>query len=126
SGCDARFYNATPAYAGRSFTDATTIAYPTLPPLDLGNGLDHCAGSSLELTAEGTSVLWDDGSTAPVRTITQGGLYWVALTEGGCTASDTVLVTEIPLPVLTLGADTGLCATDLLPLDITTPGGTYL
>jgi len=123
---EAGLYIATTAVAGCAFTDSITISFSPPPPLDLGTALHICAGASVELTAEGASVLWDDGSTAPVRTITQGGLYWVELTEGGCTASDTVLVTEIALPVLALGADTGLCATDLLPLDITIPGGTYL
>ncbi|MBK7287973.1 MAG: hypothetical protein IPI95_13225 [Flavobacteriales bacterium] len=46
--------------------------------------------------------------------------------DNGCSASDTVNVTGIPLPVVQLGPDTGLCASALLYLDATVLGGSYL
>ncbi|MEO7081446.1 MAG: gliding motility-associated C-terminal domain-containing protein, partial [Flavobacteriales bacterium] len=46
--------------------------------------------------------------------------------ENGCTSTDSITVTEIPLPHLELGSDTALCSTEQLLLDVTVLGATYL
>lgn len=109
-------------------TDSITIAYVDLAPVELGDDADLCTGSSivLDITQAGASYLWEDGSTEPTRTIDQAGTYWARVVLAGCEVSDTVQVTLLPLPVVALGADTGLCAAASLLLNATQPGATYL
>ena len=56
-----------------------------------------CKGTkfSIDLVAtppSGGSVLWNDGSTSPVRTVTDSGTYWVYVSLGDCQILDTVNV----------------------------------
>ncbi|MBZ0206409.1 MAG: gliding motility-associated C-terminal domain-containing protein, partial [Flavobacteriales bacterium] len=119
-------YIATTTVAGCAFTDSIQVSVIAPPVLDLGPDINLCTGSTLELSVNAPSVLWDDGSTAAVRTIDQGGAYWVQASVNGCTSTDTVSVTEIPLPPVQLGPDTGLCSSELLTLNVSVPGGSYL
>ncbi|MEO5585728.1 MAG: gliding motility-associated C-terminal domain-containing protein, partial [Flavobacteriales bacterium] len=112
--------------AGCAFTDSISVSVLPVPMLDLGPDQGLCPGSTLQLTANAPSLLWDDGSSASTRTIDQPGTYWAMATDNGCSASDTVIVTNVPLPNVHLGPDTGLCATAVLHLNATVPGGTYL
>ncbi|MBS1582227.1 MAG: gliding motility-associated C-terminal domain-containing protein [Bacteroidetes bacterium] len=114
--------------SGCSFSASIDVAYVDLPALSLGADRELCMGATLELAANdipGAAYLWDDGSTGPHRSVDEGGTYWARATLSGCTTSDTVLVTAIPLPVVDLGNDTALCANTTLPLDVGMPGGTY-
>jgi len=117
---------ATTTVSGCAFTDSISVTVFHLPAIDLGPDQDLCSGSTLQLTVNANSLLWDDGSSAGARTIDQPGTYWAMATNNGCSASDTVNVTGIPLPVVQLGPDTGLCASALLYLDATVLGGSYL
>lgn len=119
-------YIATITIAGCSITDSISIATIPLPTVDLGPNDQFCAGSSFQLLAAGTSLQWDDGSTAQTRMITQGGTYWVQSTENGCTASDTIVLTEMPLPMVNLGPDTAICTGSHVAVNTSVPGGSYL
>jgi gliding motility-associated-like protein len=119
-------YIATTTVAGCSVTDSVTISVIPLPMVSLGPDVVFCSGGQVELHATGTSLLWDDGSTATHRIVGQPGLYWVRSTENGCSASDSVTVTEVPLPALDLGQDTAVCSGSLISLNATVAGGTYL
>lgn len=119
-------YIATTSVAGCAFSDTIQVQVVGPPPPDLGPDTTFCAGGSITLSASGGSLLWDDGSTNGTRSITGGGLYWVEVTADGCTASDTITVNEVPLPIVDLGADTSLCGNATLAVDVAVPGGTYL
>jgi gliding motility-associated-like protein len=55
------------------------------------------------------------------------GTYTVQVTTvSGCTGSDDYTLSIIQAPVVTLGADTTICASDVLILDAGNPGATYL
>lgn len=89
---------------------------PALQPLPADTVL--CAGATLELSpgAGFASYRWQDGSTAPVYTVTAAGTYWVEVpAPAGCRNSDTVTVTLKPLPVAFLH-DTVMCAS--LPITL--------
>lgn len=63
--------------------------------IDLGNDIRACIGSSVKLDAtthEGSTYLWNTGSIAPIINVEQSGMYAVSLTDGACTASDSVYV----------------------------------
>lgn len=85
--------------------------------LDLLNDTLLC-GDSLTLApdlADDASFLWQDGSTSPTLTVTEGGDYALTVTVDGCTAADTasVFTTEAGVD---LGEDRSACAGDTLSL----------
>jgi len=95
--------------------------------LNLGPDTTICPGSGFPLVAPvtGASYLWSNGSTSDSIYVDSIGIYWVEITLGGCTASDTIEI----LPgafTFSLGPDTTLCTDNSLPLTLNYPGATYL
>ncbi len=87
-----------------------------------------CAGSSFQLNLNvppATQLTWDDGSTAPSKTIVSG-TYKVEATNQGCKKTDDYIVGTRPIPVVNLGADTVLCVGFDATLTADYPGATYL
>ncbi|MBK6775277.1 MAG: hypothetical protein IPG74_05305 [Flavobacteriales bacterium] len=113
---------------GCTGTDAIQFWYNPYPALDLGNDTTLCAGQTLPMNifTPGATYQWQNGSAAPSFTATGPGTYEVDLTLNGCVSQDTIMVAYNPLPVVTLGNDTTLCAGDQVLLDATTPGGAYV
>lgn len=107
-----------------------TISYLPLPTINLGSDTAVCANTSLLLDAAHASIqhyLWQDGSTQSSKNITTGGSYWLKATGwNGCINTDTIVVTENPLPVFNLGTDTLLCEGTSLEYNFSLPGATYL
>lgn len=85
------------------WTDA--VAAPTPMPgacaLEpwLGNDTLVCGPLLLDATTPGAVYQWSDGSTGPTVLAADSGTYWVQVTVGCCTATDTVLVQEGLSPV---------------------------
>jgi len=101
----------------------------TCAPQNLfGNDTSICSGQSIALSPSisGTSYLWQDGSTNPTLTASSSGLYWVEMTNGGCTYSDSIVVDVLPAPTFSLGNDTTLCLGQTFVLDASSTPGTYL
>jgi len=98
------------------------------PALDLGNDTTLCMGQTFNLDAgkNRDSLRWEDNSTAPLRIISTGGLYYVSVYENGCVSSDSINVTLGNSPNVDLGNDTTICLGDSLVLDATVAGATYI
>ena len=112
---------------GCTTTDQISIDEYVLTDLDLGTPIAFCEGSSVSIgTTEIGSYLWSTGETASSITVDQPGTYWLELTQNGCVISDTIAVTETPLPVVDLGPLQSICPGEQIVLDATTPGATYL
>ncbi len=79
-----------------------TIAINTqLPTVNLGNDTTICEGDVVIFDAQNTGLnyLWDDNSTNQLRYAANAQTYYVTVTDNiGCTGSDTVNVSHIPLP----------------------------
>ncbi len=96
---------------GQPCTSTTTVVVND-PQVDAGVNQTVCAGDPVTLAgALATTYAWDNGVTdavpfVPVAT----GIYTVTGTTNGCTATDQVLVTVTPLPILSAGNDVALCA----------------
>lgn len=74
----------------------------------LGNDIQVCDGTPVVLTAQAgfVSYAWSTGDNTATTTPTVSNTYTVTVTNAnGCTASDDVLVTFIPTPLLDLGDD---------------------
>ncbi len=112
---------------GCTTADQISIDEYVLPDLDLGPDVAFCEGSSASIgTAEIGSFLWSTGGTTSSITVDQPGTYWLELTQNGCVISDTIEVTETPLPVVDLGPSQSICPAEQILLDATTPGASYL
>ncbi|MBL8011484.1 MAG: gliding motility-associated C-terminal domain-containing protein, partial [Flavobacteriales bacterium] len=113
---------------GCSISDAVQVSVGAAPTVDLGPDQSICAGDQLTLDASctGCTYVWDDGSTGATRNVSMAGTYWVTVTANGCSATDDLVLTVAPAPVVDLGADIDLCPGTSALLDATTPGATYL
>jgi len=74
-----------------SLTHTTNISTRTFT-IDIGPDQQLCQGKDKILSPglSGADYLWQDGSNQNSFTASQSGSYWVTVTEGSCTASDTI------------------------------------
>lgn len=82
--------------------EADTIEVTTLsvPAVDLGNDAVLCAGGLLLLDAQnaGSMYDWNTGDTLQQLSVSTSGSYMVEVTQAnGCSASDTIVVTEVTI-----------------------------
>lgn len=78
-------------------TDTFILAPAATIPLTLGPDQELCIGDELELiptTSDSLTYLWSDNSTAATLVVDSGGFYWLTVSGAGCSASDTLYVTE--------------------------------
>ena len=108
--------------------DSIVVSYSNPPVVNLGNDTTLCTGTGfmLDATFAGATYLWNDNSTNATHFVNGAGTYWVNVTNGCGTVSDTIVVTGFGPPSVSLGNDTTLCAGITLPLDATFAGATYL
>lgn len=108
---------------------ATFDAQVTLMPLvqvSLGNDTALCEGLPLVLDAgnAGNTVTWSTGETGTAIFPAGSGFYSVLVTNGQCSATDTVGVQFLPLPTITLTDDTA-CTGDTITFHAQSDGSTY-
>lgn len=99
--------------AGCIGTDQVVVTVNPLPSPNAGVDQAVCTGTPVTLTATGASTYsWNNGIAQGVAfTPTATTTYTVTGTSAaGCTATDQVLVTVNPLPVVNAGADQTVCA----------------
>ncbi len=109
-------------------SDTIVVAVVDPGVLDLGNDTTLCDGGTLFLdgTLDGASYLWEDGSTAAERTITEEGTFTLVATVQGCAVQDAITVSFGPVPAVNLGEDLSICPGEVLTLQSPTTGATYL
>lgn len=100
-------------------SDTIEVGLGSLPEVDLGNDTTICIGGILFLYApDGPwTIDWSDGQIGPEGLFFEPGTFWVTLTDGGCTASDTIEVDGTDLPTVSFGLDTLSCDGSPLVLD---------
>lgn len=116
-------YTVTATFNGQTCNSSTTVVVQN-PTVNAGPDQTVCAGQSVTLTATGaTTYAWDNGVTnGAAFTPTATTTYTVTGTTSGCTATDQVVVTVNPLPVVNAGNDFAVCADT--PIALTGTGGT--
>jgi hypothetical protein len=90
--------------------------------VDLGSDTSACVGQPILLdaaTSGATSYAWSTGTTFPTISVSNSGNYSVVVSINGCTGMDTVVVSSVPTPVFSLGANTVICQGTTLTLDAT-------
>ena len=78
-----------------------TVHVYTQPTINLGSDSSICAGSEAIVLTDyinsgitGASWLWSTGATGPSITVTAAGSYYATVSLGGCTATDSVNITD--------------------------------
>lgn len=80
------------------------------PTFTLGADRDDCLLAPLTLTGPtADSYLWQDGSTANTFDVSQAGTYWLRIKRSVCFAYDTIVIRQLPVPIVDLGNDKMLC-----------------
>ncbi|MBL7955912.1 MAG: gliding motility-associated C-terminal domain-containing protein [Flavobacteriales bacterium] len=111
-----------------SVTDQATITVNPMPSVELGNDVTLCAGENITLDATwpGATYLWSTGATTPTITASTTGTYSVDVILNGCVASDVINVTVLSATSVNIGSDATICDGEVVTLDATTAGATYL
>jgi len=116
-----------------TYTDTFYVDEVLKPVVNLGPNDSICTGTAVTLAStvayDTTSTyLWSTGNTTATITTSVAATYWLAVTDSGCTGSDTLIVAlKPPIPV-NLGNDTAFCIgnTDTLYSHDSTTGATFL
>jgi hypothetical protein len=97
---------------GCTARDSVVFTINPLPEVNLGSDQNMCEGSLFVLSA-GTgfsSYLWNTGATSDHIDVSLPGEYWVQVTDAnGCTNQDTIVLTLVPAPTVSLGSDQAFC-----------------
>lgn len=90
-----------------------SIAALSLPNINISGTLNPCLGKTTTLTASGgVSYLWSNGNTGNTNTVnpTVSSTYSVTATgSNGCIASNSVLVSPMPLPSASITGGAPIC-----------------
>jgi gliding motility-associated-like protein len=120
----ARIYVEAINNCGISSSDTLFVKIDALPDLNLGSDTLLCKGSELVLHANPgfSTYTWQDNSHDSSFMVNRGGAYNVKAIHTCGTRSDTMVVREVPLPVIRLAKDTILCTGTVMHLNVTLPG----
>lgn len=116
--------------SGCTGTASATVTVNSNPTITITGNTAICAGTTTTLTANGGGTYaWSNGlgNNATSNAISAGGTYTVTVTNVGCTATGSALVTvnANPVPVITPSGSTVLCAGATVDL-VASGGTTYL
>lgn len=107
--------------------DTLTLSLINSPKVSLGNDTTICDQSTITYTVgNGTSWLWNDGTSGSSLTTTGPDTISVIASNGVCSTYDTVIVASSPLPVVNLGNDTTICEGTSIVLDAENSGSSYV
>ncbi|MCW3121364.1 MAG: hypothetical protein JWQ38_856 [Flavipsychrobacter sp.] len=106
---------------GCAVSDSVVITSRALPDVHIGKDTTICSGDSVTISSDKTypssaTYLWSTESTATSINVSSENLYWLKVDERGCVATDTVLITTAPVPVVELGNNKQICPGESLVL----------
>ncbi|MCB0807204.1 MAG: gliding motility-associated C-terminal domain-containing protein [Bacteroidales bacterium] len=110
---------------GCTGTDTIQVFASPAENFTLGQDTTICEGDVYNLSPGPgfVSYLWQDGSTGSFIPVSEPGLFWVSVVDGGgCSGSDTIQIDQNPSPTVYLGEDTTICIGESVTL---TPGLQY-
>lgn len=114
---------------GCTASDTVQVTVYPSPTVNLGNNALLCPGvpMTLDATTNNATYLWQDSSTTATHTLTQPGTYYVTVSLGNCSATDSMTVYESVLPPTDLGNDVLKCTgADVTLKPNITAGTSYL
>jgi len=93
-------------------SDTVVVNFTSTAALNLGNDITICTSAiNVNLNAGVfDSYLWNTGETTSTINVTQAGTFSVIVTDGNCTANDTIIINQgAATTPITLGNDTLIC-----------------
>jgi PKD repeat protein len=123
-------YSLTVSNAGGCIaTDTFTVVSAAPTTVNLGADQAICTSAPLTLDAgnAGATYLWSTGATTQTIQAKLAGNYSVIVnTVTGCTLNDTIVITNLPAPSVSIGPDFQLCPGSTSILDAGNAGNTFL
>jgi hypothetical protein len=110
-------------------TDTFTVVSVNPTTVSLGADQAICTSAPLTLDAgnAGATYLWSTGATTQTIQAKFAGTYSVIVnTVTGCTLNDTIVITNLPAPSVSIGPDFQLCPGSTSVLDAGNAGSTFL
>lgn len=111
---------------GDLLESSLVLTVPELPVANLPADTTICNGNAIELTngpwPAGIEGTWEDGSTAPLRTINTAGTYSLTVADlaSGCDEVYSVDIAATTIPVFDLGLDFAFCSNSEASFDLGT------
>ncbi|MFH2144386.1 MAG: T9SS type A sorting domain-containing protein, partial [Bacteroidota bacterium] len=117
-------YSVTITNACGSINDNVNVAILSALVVDIGNDTTVCNSSSIILNAENPSSTynWSTGATSQTINVTTPGTYYVEVTNGGCSGSDTISVDFGTSPTSTFNMASTACAMNSITATYTGTG----
>lgn len=122
-----KYYVTTNVYGCVKSDTVDIIVHPEIF-FSLGADTSLCPGAYHTLSVADTfdSYQWSTGNNTNNITISEPGMYWLKLTNNGCSNTDTIKINYYS-PSINLGPDTIMCIDDTLILNVTSiEGSKYL
>ena len=94
----------------------------------MGNDTAICQGQSIILDAgnPGANFNWSTLENTQTIAVDSAATYSVTLTNAnGCSATDDIIISINPLPVVNMGNDTAICQGQSIILDVGNPGANF-
>ena len=109
-------------------SDTINLTFVTAGSINLGNDSTLCdtSGHLLVTNVAGSTLLWNDGSTADSLLAMSTGLYWVEASTACGTVGDSIYLNFENTPFVDLGSDTTTCFGDTLVLNAAFDDVNYL
>ena len=104
------------------------FAINPLPVVNMGNDTAICQGQSIILDAgnPGANFNWSTLENTQTISVDSAATYSVTLTNAnGCSATDDIIISINPLPVVNMGNDTAICQGQSIILDAGNPGANF-
>jgi gliding motility-associated-like protein len=91
--------------------DSFKVDVKPMPTVALGRDTSMCNKDSIVLNAgnAGASYLWQNGQTSQHHIASRQGLYFVTVTKDGCITKDSIFISMLPLPMVSIGGKTTIC-----------------
>lgn len=105
--------------ANCSASDDIVVTENTTPVIDLDSPIFLCPDSTVVLDAGAgwQNILWNTSATSQTITVNSPGNYTATVTENNCSASSTILVTQVNVPDINMGEDITACQGAAVVLD---------
>jgi hypothetical protein len=106
-----------------SATDQVTVNVTSTPVLNIGSDLEICNGDLVSVNAQNSNAIWSGLSSNSGSNIsfspTNAGFLYCQLSNGNCTARDSIYITVRPTPVVNAGNDQTICSGESVTLSAT-------
>lgn len=103
-------------------SDNITITQPPLPDIQLGPDTSICVDESIVFSSSGVNGLWSTGEQGSSIEANQEGWYWLQAENQGCTTRDSVFLSVIQYPELSLEEFVEICPDDSYTFYTLQPG----